>query len=145
MTPLALPIKYLRKGLFYMVDSTRYMDWLEKAEKDLKSAKVLKEHDCGNDVVAFHCQQAIEKALKGFILKNTNEMTEGHSLLYLCKKATVFVPIFQSKLKDCAFVNQYYLETRYPADTPLIVTDEEANECILIAESIYSLILEKIK
>lgn len=43
-----------------MVDSKRYNDWLEKAERDIKSAKILKQNDCGNDVVAFHSQQAIE-------------------------------------------------------------------------------------
>ncbi|MDK2877390.1 MAG: hypothetical protein PWR06_106 [Thermoanaerobacteraceae bacterium] len=46
-----------------MVDSIRYNDWLEKAERDIKAARVLKQNDCGNDIVAFHCQQAIEKAL----------------------------------------------------------------------------------
>lgn len=125
-----------------MVDTTRYKDWFEKAERDLKSAKVLKKNDCGNDVVAFHCQQAIEKALKGIILKNTSEITEGHSLLYLCKQDSNFMPKIKSKLKDCAFVNQYYIETRYPADIPLIVTDEEALECIFIAETIYGMVLE---
>ncbi len=29
-----------------MVDTLRYKDWLDKAERDIKSAKVLKEHDC---------------------------------------------------------------------------------------------------
>jgi len=43
---------------------------------------------------------------------------------------------FRGQLKNCAFVNQYYVETRYPADVPLIVSDDEANECILIAENI---------
>ena len=145
MIPLALHIKYVGKEWFYMVDSTRYKDWLEKADRDLKSAKVLIANACGNDVVAFHCQQTIEKALKGFILKNTSELTEGHSLLYLCKQASNFMPFLKTKLKDCAYVNQYYIETRYPADIPLVVTDEEATECILIAETIYNLILENSK
>jgi len=72
-----------------MVDSKRYLDWLEKAARDLKSAKVLKQNECGNDVVAFHCQQAIEKALKGFLLRKTGQIAEGHSLIYLCKEAAI--------------------------------------------------------
>ncbi|MCT8978554.1 HEPN domain-containing protein [Clostridium sp. CX1] len=51
-----------------MVDTLRYKDWIEKAERDIKSAKILKEHDCGNDVVAFHCQQAVEKSLKAYLI-----------------------------------------------------------------------------
>ncbi|WP_094546353.1 HEPN domain-containing protein [Petroclostridium xylanilyticum] len=127
-----------------MVDSSRYVDWLEKAQRDIKSAKVLKQNDCGNDVVAFHCQQAVEKALKGYLLKKTGQIVEGHSLIYLCKEASGYNSGFKTKLKDCAFVNQYYIETRYPADIPLIVSDEEAEECIAISEDIYKIVNDNI-
>ena len=123
-----------------MVDSLRYNEWLEKAGRDLKSAKVLKQNVCGNDVVAFHCQQAIEKSLKGYLLKLTGQVAEGHSLIYLCKEASNYNIEFKKRLKDCAFVNQYYIETRYPADMPLVVSDEEANECISIVEEVYKMV-----
>lgn len=123
-----------------MVDSLRYKDWIDKSFRDIKSAKVLKEHECGNDMVAFHCQQGIEKAFKGFLLFANNELVEGHSLIYLCKEVSKINIEFKNYLKDCAFVNQYYIETRYPSDIPLVVSDEEAEECIRIAEIIYKLI-----
>ena len=47
-----------------MGDSLRYKDWFEKAAHDLRGAEILMEHDGGNDLVAFHCQQAMEKMLK---------------------------------------------------------------------------------
>lgn len=125
-----------------MVDSLRYNDWLEKAGRDLKSAKVLKQNDCGNDVVAFHCQQAIEKSLKCYLLKQTGHIAEGHSLIYLCKESSNYNIEFKKRLKDCAFVNQYYIETRYPADVSLVVSDDEVNECISIAEEIYKMVTE---
>ncbi|KPU45175.1 HEPN domain protein [Oxobacter pfennigii] len=124
-----------------MVDSPRYKDWLNKSERDIKSAKVLKENDCGNDTVAFHCHQAIEKALKGFILYKKKELISGHSLVYLCKESAVLHNAFKNYLKECALINQYYIETRYPADIPLIVTDDDASECIKIAEDIYNMVL----
>lgn len=119
-----------------MVDSKRYQDWFDKAQKDLKSAKILVESGEVNDIVAFHCQQAIEKAFKGFLVARRGMVIEGHSLLKLfreVKNETRAIPDFT---KDCAFVNQYYIETRYPSDDPLEVTDEEAVECISIAEAI---------
>ena len=134
----------MRKVRYYMVDSLRYKDWLEKAQRDIRAAKVLKENSCGNDIVAFHAQQAIVKVLKGYLLKETSKIVEGHSLIYLCKNAAQTIGKLKSKLKDCAFVNQYYIETRYPADAPLIVTDEEVNECISISEQIYAIILENL-
>lgn len=43
---------------------------------------------------------------------------------------------FKNFLKDCAYVNQYYIETRYPTDFPLEVSEEEASECYAIAKRI---------
>lgn len=95
-----------------MADSKRYDDWFNKAETDLKGANILLEHDGSNDLVAFHCQQAMEKALKGWILKNTGELVDGHSLVY----------------------------TRYPADIPMEVTIEETQECVQIATEVLALL-----
>jgi len=120
-----------------MVDTLRYRDWIEKAQRDLKSAKILKEHDCGNDMVAFHCQQAVEKSLKAYLIMNGEGIVSGHSLIYLCKLSEKHNSEFRKYIKDCGFLNQYYIETRYPADTPLIVSDYETDECIKIADEIY--------
>lgn len=120
-----------------MVDTLRYKDWIEKAQRDLKSAKILKEHDCGNDMVAFHCQQAVEKSLKAYLIMNGEGIVSGHSLIYLCKLSEKHNSEYRKYIKDCGFLNQYYIETRYPADTPLIVSDYETDECIKIADEIY--------
>ena len=58
-----------------------YKDYIEKAQRDIKSAKILKEHDCGNDVVDFHCQQAVEKVLKAYLILNGDGIVRGHSLI----------------------------------------------------------------
>ena len=124
-----------------MADSVRYNDWFDKALKDLESAKILFEHDGDNAIVSFHCQQAIEKALKAFILRKKSNLIEGHSLVYLCKIAGNIEPDIKNFLKDCAFVNQFYIETRYPADIPMDVDNEEARECLDIAEKIYGFLI----
>lgn len=124
-----------------MADSKRYNDWYEKAKQDLRGAAILFDHGGDGSMVAFHCQQAIEKGLKGFILKSSNELIEGHSLIYLCKKAGVIDPNLRKHLKNCAFVNQFYIETRYPADTPVALEADEAQECIAIAKEILDSIL----
>ena len=41
--------------------------WLKKAEKDLKTVKhLLILEDAPTDVIAFHCQQAVEKTISAF-------------------------------------------------------------------------------
>lgn len=127
-----------------MVDTLRYKDWIEKAERDIKSAKILKEHDCGNDVVAFHCQQSVEKSLKAYLISKGEGIVSGHSLIYLCKLSEKHNSEFKKYIKDCGFLNQYYIETRYPADNPLIVSDYEAEECIDIAEKVCKTVIDKI-
>lgn len=128
-----------------MADSKRYNDWYTKAKEDLRGANILFEHDGIGSMVAFHCQQSIEKALKGYILKNTNELVEGHSLVYLCKKASSINVNIKSYLKDCAFVNQFYVETRYPADIPTELEEEDVKECIAIAQALLNDIIESEK
>ncbi|SNS44223.1 HEPN domain-containing protein [Anaerovirgula multivorans] len=128
-----------------MVDTARFMNWVEKASRDIKSAGVLKENDCGNDMVAFHCQQAVEKLLKAYIIAKSGVIISSHSLIFLCKEATKYDLKFKAHIKDCAFVNQFYIETRYPADEPLIVTDEESDECIAISKDIYNIVSNLLK
>jgi len=128
-----------------MGDSFLIEDWLDKAIRDLKSAKILLENDCGNDYVVFHCQQAIEKALKALILYLYAILEYGHSLLYLCKKVMEKEPDFKDVLENCLFVNQYYIETRYPNENKLEVTEEEAKRCINISEEVLERVQNSIK
>lgn len=113
-----------------MTDSKDYNEWFIMALKDQKSAKILFEHEADNEIVCFHCQQAIEKYLKGYLVYKTGMLHEGHSLIKLCKKAMQYDPIFSQFIKDLALVNSYYIETRYPSLDPLVVTKEEAAECM---------------
>lgn len=119
-----------------MVDSRKYNEWFVMAKKDLKSARILFEHEADNEIICFHCQQTIEKYLKGYIIYSTGELKEGHSLLKLCKCATSIEKSFNDLLKDMAFVNTFYIETRYPAEDPLIVNTLDVEECFKIMNKV---------
>lgn len=128
------------RGAAAVVDSTRYLDWLRMAKNDLEAARILFEHGADNALVCFHCQQAIEKYLKGYILKHTQQIVEGHSLVRLCKTAGQSNPGFGNHLKDLSLVNEYYIETRYPADQPLSISRDDVLECLGITERIMAFI-----
>lgn len=119
-----------------MVDTKSYKDWLDKARRDLRSAEILSQHEGDNDTICYFCQQAVEKYLKGLLLKHTAINQEGHNLLKLCKKATLYDRNLEVFIKDCAFLNIYYVETRYPQEDPLEVTNKDVQECIRIANTI---------
>lgn len=119
-----------------MVDSKLYKEWFVMAQKDIRSAEILFEYDADYGIVGFHCQQAVEKYLKGYLLLQMGMLQEGHSLLRLCKKASTYESRFKDYVKDCTFLNTFYIETRYPAEDPLVVEQEDAQECLRIAKSI---------
>lgn len=128
-----------------MVDTLRCKDWLNTAKRDLNAAIILLEHECGNELVAFHCQQCAEKSMKAYLISKGKGIISTHSLIYLCKLCESFEPAFKQYIKDCGFLNQYYIETRYPADEPIEIDDYEVNECIKISSKIYEIVFDFLK
>lgn len=39
-------------------------------------------------------------------------------------------------LRDCAYVNQFYIETRYPSDSYMPVSEGEAQDCMDAAKEL---------
>lgn len=120
-------------------DSLYYYKWLEKALSDLQCARLLLTY--GNDYcnIAFHCQQAIEKALKGFLLFRTGNHHDGHNLTYLCRQAIKHEPdIFEDYLDESAALNSLYIETRYPTDLPIELGESEVRGYLEMAETMFA-------
>ncbi|MCI0521983.1 MAG: HEPN domain-containing protein, partial [Chloroflexi bacterium] len=58
--------------------------WLQKAQQDLNAAAWLLESPHAlNGSVAFHCQQAVEKALKAYLTWQDESFEKTHSLVAL--------------------------------------------------------------
>lgn len=119
-----------------MADSRRFADWYVKSDADARAARILFENGGDLALVAFHCQQAIEKALKGYILENTQSLLDGHSLVFLIRRSSAFDADIKRFLRECAFVNQFYIEARYPSDLPDEVDGDEARTCLDTAERV---------
>lgn len=125
-----------RKG---QSDSRIYYKWLEKALCDLTSARILLTYGGDYYNIAFHCQQAIEKALKGYLLFQTGRHFDGHNLTYLCRQAIQRQPdIFSEYLDESAALNDLYIETRYPTDLPFEITEIEIKRYLDMAERMFS-------
>lgn len=111
-------------------DSKRYYDWIYHASLDMMAAEVLAPEPKLYYTAAFHCQQCIEKALKGYLLFKSRKLLDGHNLTWLCKQAAMMDSSFVQWLDESAVLNRYYIETRYPADIPLEI-DEETMKSLL--------------
>ena len=98
--------------------------WFKEAEADLVSAVAVAEKGVYSQG-CFHCQQAVEKALKALLLHKKNAFPKTHSLIELSEKAGVL-----DKLKEIiADVDTDYVLSRYGdavGRTPLEIHDENA-------------------
>lgn len=125
-------------------DSRRYADWLNAAYDDLRAARTLSTDDTLNNATAFHCQQCVEKALKGFILCRTGNGVDGHNLTWLCRRAVSLDRRFSQWLDESASLNKYYIETRYPTDIPTEIEDASVPGMLKMAGGVFDYIVDQL-
>lgn len=125
-------------------DSRRYRDWMRRSYEDKRAAELLIHNEDTLDAATFHCQQCIEKALKGYILYKTGTPVDGHNLTWLCRQAIKQDARFQEWLDESAALNRYYIETRYPSDTPFELDDRRVAKVYGMARAMYDFILSEI-
>lgn len=58
-------------------------NWIIKAQNDLDSAEILYRENGPTDSLCFHCHQAAEKFLKGFLIFKKNKFPKIHDLIRL--------------------------------------------------------------
>jgi HEPN domain-containing protein len=114
--------------------------WLEFAEQDMLTISEIIKNPNLTNVVAFHCQQAIEKYFKAFILENEKPLMKIHNLLTLYGTIKEFVDL---ELDEdlLSTINDIYLESRYPGEIGLLdngsmPTKEHANQFFIFAKEI---------
>ena len=89
-------------------------DWLRLAQADLAIAQIVNDERITTEILVFHAQQAVEKALKALLVQRQVEFPKTHSigmLLNLCKEAKYDVP---DDLDETATMTAYAVVTRYP-------------------------------
>jgi len=114
--------------------------WIGFAEKDMLTVSEIIENNNLTNVVTFHCQQAIEKYFKAFILENEKPLLRNHNLLalYGIIKEIIDLNIDEDLL---SMINDIYLESRYPGEIGLLddgsmPTIEQANQFFIFAKEI---------
>jgi HEPN domain-containing protein len=100
-------------------------DWRLLAEGDLSVADHLAEtmRPTPTSIIAFHCQQAAEKYLKGALVILGEEPPYIHDLDRLCKLAETHRPSFVSISSLCAIINYFSVQPRYDRGTSLSEED----------------------
>lgn len=133
---------YMSRSSSHSTDSKRYYDWLYHACLDIMSARILMEDERLAKTVVFHCQQAMEKGLKAFLLYKHRKLFDGHNLTWLCKQAALTDQSFTKWISKSAQLNRYYIETRYPADIPEEIGMELTKEILEATEEMMEFVCD---
>jgi HEPN domain-containing protein len=118
-------------------------DWLAKATEDLELARAagtLRPPRYGGGL--FHCQQAAEKALKGFLFFRSAAFEKTHDLrelLILCRKLEA---AFDALRNDAALLTPFALAYRYPTDLTE-PNEQEFQAALAAAERVYRFVLSR--
>jgi len=92
-------------------------NWLIKSSRDLLCARELADASKPLlDSAVYHCQQAAEKAVKGFLIYHDIRFDKTHDVGLLAGQAAVVEPGFNNYLTGARLLTPYAIEFRYPGD-----------------------------
>ena len=78
-------------------------EWLDLGRQDLASAEfLLAMSPMPLEVIGFHCQQALEKHLKAFLVQQGTEPERTHDLLFLLQSCLTYDPSLEALKEACA-------------------------------------------
>ena len=115
-------------------DSSDPAAWLRYARGDLALAQVSLPEDSFYELLCFHAQQAVEKAVKAVLIINNISYPKTHNirtLLDLLPKEIVL----PADVDAAAILTDYAVSGRYPDEVDE-VNEEEYQEAVRLAEAV---------
>jgi HEPN domain-containing protein len=117
--------------------------WLTKSANDLRAAEVL----MGSsppllDEAVFHCQQAAEKALKGFLAWHQQPFRKTHNL-EIGEQCLAIAPTLKKIIDQAAPLTEYAWRFRYPGDL-IGVGAGEVSEALETARIVHDAIVNRL-
>ena len=111
-------------------------EWLEYAKMDFITAEhLLTLRPLPLEIICFHCQQAAEKYLKGYLIfRGTIEPPKTHDLVLLridCMETDVR---FDSISRACEVLTRYSIQPRYPNE--MEITENDMQKALEYAKQI---------
>ena len=115
------------------------LGWFAKAESDLANARIVIAGPGPYDTACFHCQQAAEKCMKGFLSWRGQAFPFTHDLRRLASLCDALEPALNMTLPDVLKLTDYAVRLRY--DNDFWPTRQEAADAPAVAERVRSALL----
>lgn len=93
-------------------------EWINFAEMDFLTARHLYEHMYPKplEIICYHCQQTVEKLLKGFLISKGVTIKKTHDLGLLAEMMQEYVEVDEKYLEMCDELTPYGVKIRYPQE-----------------------------
>ena len=117
------------------MENKTVLEWFYLADADYDSAQILNNaHRKYNEIICFHCQQAVEKYLKAFLCYNSVMPPMIHILEALCALCSEFDQSFNDIAKDCSYLSPFAIHARYPLE--IEINSSNTTKALEIAQKI---------
>jgi len=119
-------------------------EWRRLAERDLAVAEhlVANMYPAPAEIIAYHCQQAAEKYLKGALVTLGITPPYTHDLDELCSLAEANRPAFSAISSQCTVITQFAVQPRY--DLGLSLSDADMHLVIQYTRKIKDFLQKEI-
>jgi len=111
-------------------------EWYQKAREDWDTVQTLIEAQGHLAVIAFHLHQTLEKLLKGFLIERGWELERTHDLVTLGAEAARRQADLARFQDSFARVTRYYLATRYPLPSGVVLSAQTLLGDVKLAEEL---------
>ena len=118
--------------------------WLTKARRDIRGAEVdLAATPPLLDDVMFHCQQAVEKALKGFLFWHDQPFRKTHDLVEIGSQVFAIDTTLAPLVKRAEPLTEYAWLLRYPGEAAE-PTPDEASAALALAREVVAAVFTRL-
>jgi HEPN domain-containing protein len=132
------------KDCVFMESKDIAIEWFKIAENDILSAEYLQNMSpIPVEIICYHCQQSVEKYLKGYLALKGVEIIKTHDLILLNKMCQKHDAEFKKIEEACLILTDYGINVRYPF--PLDINDSDMHIALIRAREIKEYVLAKAK
>ena len=118
---------------------------LMSAKHDFDLSFLINRNGGFTDTVCYFCHQTAEKSLKTILIANRFlDFPKIHKLKILLKKVLSFEPDMKDFTTDISKLDKYFIETKYPPDTPIVYSPDEAEKAIETATKLYEFVEKRL-
>ena len=120
-------------------------EWFKKAHTDLLAAKYLL--PAGEQfwpIIAFHCQQCVEKAIKGILAQNLIRFDKTHNIAELLNLLSQVDSEIAKTLDFAKSLTQFAIAVRYPDAAIAPLTESLIDHSVETASQTYAMLSNKI-